>query len=273
MRAVACAALLLTATGASAQAQRPLPAGAPDALVTASISVSVVASEDLEPDALRAFARPRVTLWLTTRSNTLRRSTVESLGRFDHAWVQVRAPLSRVDARVLEAVPRVGVWLHPGDVAGVLGRAPGARRVALDLDGPLDAAAESTVRAARPSVLRWIPGGPVDLLSWSRFAQLPGRKVFVPPPDGASPAGCGTPAAQRPAVELHLATLLAMGADVFPCGPGTRVVLTSQPEPWLLRSLIVRDPAIELVLDVGADEGRAAFARRLLADLGLGPGR
>lgn len=268
------AALLALAAGAAlAQDQRPLPRGSPEALVAATVRVHVVASEELEPDALRALARPQVTLWLETRSNTLRESTVEQLARFDEAWVQLRAPLSKADARVLARAPKAGLWLSPKELDGVLGRAPGVRRLAVDVAGPLDAALAERLRAARPSFIRWQPGAPVDLLGWGLFRQLPGRKVWAPAPTEVLATRCAERDSALPSLELHVATLLAMSADVFPCGRGTRVVVGGDVEPWLLQSLVVRDPALELVLRVGADAAKASQARKLLERLGLGPGR
>lgn len=267
------ALLAFVALAALAQDQRPLPRGSPDALVTGTLKVNVVAHEELDVDRLRALARPQVTLWLATRSNTLKESTLENLARFDDAWVQLRAPLSKTDARVLARVPKAGLWLTPKDLDGVVGRAPGARRVAVDFEGPLDAALAERIAAARPALVRWRPGGPVDLLGWGLFLQLPGRKVLVPAPTELLATRCGERAPKLPALELHLATLLAMSADVFPCGPGTRVVVPTDLEPWLAQSLVVRDPSVELVVDVGASEPLASKVRALLETLGLGPGR
>lgn len=267
------ALLALFAAAALAQDQRPLPRGSPDALVTATLRVHVVASEELEVDALRALARPQVTLWLTTRSNTLRESTVEHLGLFDEAWVQLRAPLRKTDALVLARAPKVGLWLTVDALDGVVGRAPGVRRLAVDVDGPLTPDLAQRIARLGPSFLRWRPGQGVDLLGWALFRQLPGRKVFAPAPTELLATRCADRSPGVPSLELHVATLLAMSSDVFPCGRGTRVVVTGDTEPWLLQSLVVRDPAVELVLDVGADAARASAARKLLERLGLGPGR
>jgi hypothetical protein len=267
------ALLALVALSALAQDQRPLPKGSPDALISGALKVNLFAGEDLAPDALRALARPQVTLWLTTRSNTLRESTVERLALFDEAWVRLRAPLSTTDARVLARIPKVGVWLTPRDLDGVVGRVPGARRLAVDVDGPLDAALAERLRQARPAIVRWRPSEPVDLLGWGLFLSLPGQKVLAPPPTELRPTMCAERTAGQPALELHLATLLAMSSDVFPCGKGTRVIVEGDVDVWLLQSLLVRDPSVELVVGVADDAARASKVRKLLERLGLGPAR
>ncbi|MEW5742165.1 MAG: hypothetical protein AB1938_24835 [Myxococcota bacterium] len=269
--ALACA--LALAASAWGQDQRPLPKGSPEALVTGTLKVHAFAHEDLPPDSLRALARPQVTLWLDTRTNTLKESTVERLARFDEAWVRLRAPLSKTDAAVLARIPRAGVWATPRDLEGLAGRVPGVRRWALELEGPLDAATAERIAKARPSVVRWRPGGAVDLLGWGLFLSLPGKKVWAPAPGELLATRCADRARELPALELHVATLLAMSADVFPCGRGTRVIVPGDVEPWLLQSLVVRDPSVELVVQVGDDADAASKVRRLLDRLGLGPGR
>ena len=76
-----------------------------------------------------------------------------------------------------------------------------------------------------------------------------------------------------PSIELHVASLLALSSDVYPCGTGTRVVVQPELETWLLQSLLVRDPSVELVIEVGADSARAIAARGLLDRLQLGAAR
>jgi hypothetical protein len=267
------ALLALVALSALAQDQRPLPRGSPEALVTGALKVNVFAGEDLEPDALRSLARPQVTLWLTTRSNTLKDSTVERLALFDEAWVRLRAPLSPTDARVLARVPKAGVWVTPRELEGVVGRVPGVRRVAVDVDGPLDAELAERIRKARPAIVRWRPTEPVDLLGWGLFLALPGQKVLAPVATELRATPCAERSSAQPALEIHLATLLAMSSDVFPCGRGTRVIVEGDVDVWLLQSLLVRDPSVELVVGVADDGARAAKARKLLERLGLGPAR
>lgn len=264
---------LALAAAAWAQDQRPLPRGSPEALVSGTVKVHVYVGEELPADMLRALARPQVTLWLDTRSNTLKESTVERLKLFDEAWVRLRAPLSKTDSAVLARVPKVGVWATPKELDGLWGRVPGARRLAVEVLGPLDADVVAALSRARPHVVRWKPDGPVDLLGWGHFLALPGRKVWLPAAGDLLATRCADRSGALPALELHVAILLAMGSDVFPCGRGTRVVVTPDTDAWLLQSLVVRDPSVELVLDVGADATRASGARRLLERLGLGPAR
>lgn len=272
MRRTSSLLLALLAGGALGQDQRPLPRGAPDTFVATAPRVHLRAHEDLDPDRLRELARPGVTLWLSTRSNTLRASTLENVARFDGGWVQVRSPLKPSEANPFKRLPSIGVWLVPEDLEAV-GRLPGARRLALVLKGPLDEPLVAKARGARPSEVRWTPSGPVDLLTWGQFSQLPGRKVIDASPETLLPVKCTARRAGDPSLELHVASLLALSSDVFPCGPGTRVVVQPEIETWLLQSLLVRDPSVELVVEVGADSARALAARGLLERLQLGPSR
>ena len=225
--------------------------------------------EDLDPDRLRDLARPGVTLWLSTRSNTLRASTLENVARFDTAWVQLRAPLVPSDARAFSKVPSAGAWVSVNSLKA----ASRFRRVAVTLEGPLDEAVIAKVSAARPAEVRWSPTGPIDLLAWGELRSLPGRRVVAAEPQRLLPVKCERRSAGDPSTELHVASLLALSSDVYPCGTGTRVVVQPQVETWLLQSMIVRDPSVELVVEVGAESARAVATRGLLERLGLGASR
>lgn len=265
---------MLVAAAARSQDQRPLPRGAPEDFVFASLRVNAVVHEDLDADHLRALGRPNVVLWLHTRSNTLRASTVEDVARFDDAWVELRPPLKPVDAEVFARLPRAGVWLDARHLdAGLQKRVPGARRLAVEVHGPLDDELAQRIARARPAFVRWQPGAPPDVLAWAQFRALPGRKVFVPAADQLLPVKCGDRSADEPAVEVHVASLLALSSDAYPCGHGTRVVLRPDTDRWLVQSVLVRDASAELVLELGADEAAASKARVLLDELGLGPYR
>lgn len=261
--------LTLAASGAFAQDQRPLPRGAPEAFVGPAPRVHVRVHEDLEPDRLRELARPGVTLWLSTRTNTLRASTLENVARFDAAWVQLRAPLAPYDARTFSKLPSAGAWVTP-DSLGAVGR---FRRIAVGLEGPLDEALLAKVSAARPAEVRWAPQGAIDLLSWGELRRLPGRRIVTAEPQALLPVKCESRRAGDPSTELHVASLLALSSDVYPCGTGTRVVVQPEVETWLLQSMIVRDPSVELVVEIGAEAPRALAAKGLLERLQLGPSR
>lgn len=258
---------MLVGLTAFAQNQRPVHSESPDVIVGRSVRVHVIASEDLEPDVLRALARPQVVLWLTTRSNTLRESTLETLNRFESSFVQLRAPISAVDGKALKKSPRAGLWLSLDDPSGVAA-VRGSRPLALDVTGTVDDVKHGWLLAQKPTFLRWAPGESIDLLEWSRFKTLPGRKTVVLTPGLLLPRDCATRDPAEPSAELHVATLLAVSAGVFPCGAGTRVEVPPDVEPWLLKSLIVRDPSVELVVRVGDDVRKVGRARGLLELLG-----
>jgi hypothetical protein len=269
LRSTSSALALLVGCAALGQGHRPLPAGSPELLVGRSVVVHVVASEDLEPDVLRALARPLVTLWLTTRSNTLRDSTLTTLSRFGAAYVQLRPPLAKVDGQALAAAPRAGLWLQPdARWPELLQRWRAARPVALELAGPLDEALAAQSAAMKPAQVRWRPASAVDVLQWARFRQLAPRRTAVVSPDLLLARDCGDRLADEAAAELHVATALAVGDGVFPCGKGTRVQVPPDVDPWLLKSLVVRDPSVELVVTVGDDVRLVGATRRLLEALG-----
>lgn len=266
LRRTSSALGLLLPLLAGAQLQRPLPTNSPQTL-TVTPRVHVRASETVDVDLLGALARPGVILWLRTSGNTLKASLVERLARFDTVWVQVHAPLKPVDARVWAAVPRAGAWVDVSSLAE-LKKLPGARRVAVELSGALTDAILEQLRSARVDEVRWAPQGEVDLLRWSQFSQLRGRRVLVAPVGETWPVTCGQRAG--PSVEVHLSSLLAASSEVFPCGAGARVVVPMDTDDWLLRSLVLRDPTVELVVDAPDDE-HARGARALVERLQLSP--
>ncbi len=259
---------MLLGAVAAAQDQRPLPRDAPQALAHLGVSVHVVAHDELEPDQLRALARRDVTLWLKTGSNTLRDSTVEHLARFDAAFVQLRPPLKAVDARVLAKAPRVGVWATAADAAALVGRVPGVRQLAVDVDDTWPETLDAVLAKVRPAIVRFRPVGPVDVLTWGRFLAAPGRKIYAPDSADQLALECSTPLAGVPTPEVHVATLMTVASQLFPCAQGTRVVVDAALEPWLLQSLLVRVPRLELVVHVN-DAQQARQVKLLLDTLGL----
>jgi hypothetical protein len=248
----------------SAEPHRPLPSHSPEALAPAGVRVHIRASEDLDPDRLRSFARAGVTLWLLTRSNLLKASTMENLNRFDAAFVQLRAPVTEAHARALTRAPRAGVWVDAGLVDAV-GRVLGPRPLAVSISGALDEATAARIGAARPELTEWVAPGSIDLLAWSLFRALPGRRIVTL----EQAMACSGPVEHEPAAKVHIASLLSLGGAAFPCGLGPRVVVAPDTDRWLIQSIVVRDPTAELELDVGGDEGAAKKTAALLDELGL----
>lgn len=260
---------LLTALLTAEGGHRPLPPRSPEAVVPVGLEVHVRAHEDLDPDRLRAFARPRVTLWLETRSNTLKQSTLENLLRFDAVFVRLKAPLTDAQLRAFDRAPRAGVWLDAAQLQGPgISRVLGPRALAVQLKGALDEGLFERAAAARPEVVEWLPPREPELLSWSLFKQLPGKKLVTLEPGGLSPRVC-TETDRGPAARVHLASLLALGTAAFPCGRGGHVVLAVDTDRWLIQSIVVRDPTVELELEVGADDVAAKKVSALLDELGF----
>lgn len=257
----ALVAALLWSAGAFGQSQRPLPKGSPEEFTAPAVRVSVVVHEDLHPDRLRRLARRDVTLWLQTRTNTLRTSTMENVGRFDEAFVQLRAPLTPTDSQMLTKLPRAGVWVEVSALS-ILTRLPGPRRVAIDVSGPIDSALADRLTAAKPAIIRWAPGPNIDLLEWGLFRNLPGRKVVVLSATATKAVRCEE--RTGPSIEVDVATVLTLNSDVFPCGNSARVIIRPTIDHWMLQSLVVRDPSVELVVVIGRDEEAAAATRSVL---------
>jgi len=79
------------------------------------VRVHVQASEELDPDRLRALARPDVVLWLRTRSNGLRRSTAETLRLAGSALVEVEGTFTEELASRLRVLRPVAIrWRRAG---------------------------------------------------------------------------------------------------------------------------------------------------------------
>lgn len=254
--------------GASAPL-KPLPSRSPEVLAPPSLRVHVRAHEDLEPDTLRSFARPRVTLWLETRSNVLKRSTLENLQRFDGVFVRLRAPVTETQGRALEAAPAAGVWVEASQLEGRgFARVLGPRPLAVQLKGPLDEALFERLQKAKPEVVEWLPGAESEVMSFSLLKQLPGRKLV----SGLSPQACAR-SDDGPAARVHLATLLSLSSGAFPCGRSPVVVVALDTDRWLIQSTVVKDPTAELEVFVGDDELSARRAGQLLDELGFGAHR
>jgi hypothetical protein len=252
---------LLAFAAHAAEPQRPLPFHSPEAVVPPGLRVHVRASEDLDPDRLRSFARPGVTLWLLTRSNQLRASTLENLNRFDAAFVRVKPPFN--DDRLLDKAPRAGVWVDEAALASVA-RVRGPRPLAVDVAGPLDDARTAALRAAKPDVIDWAAPAEPDLLMWGLFRSLPGHKLVA----SEHPLPCEARLDREPAAHVNVASLLALSASAFPCGPGPRITIAADTDLWLVQSIVVKDPSAELELNA-PDDATARRVAKLLDAMGL----
>lgn len=258
MIALGLGLLLAAADGGTALEQ--LPPGV--------LRLHVVASEALDSDHLRLLARPGVTLWLTTDGNTLKESVIDTLQRFERAWVQLRSPLRPADLQQLARSPRTGLWFDftPGRVAPALAT---SRPVALGFRGPLESADAALLARWRPTWLSWAPPPDVDLLQWGAFRQLPGRRVVVSAPVEPWPAPCTT---QHPgqALELVLPANPGDALAAFPCARGSVLEVPPEVEPRVVTALLARDPSLELRIRLEASQARSVRTRKLLEALGLG---
>ena len=242
---------------------------APQATLTLGTRIHLHASEELDPDLLRPLARKNVTLWLSTRSNTLRGSTLDTINRFGEAWLAFRAPVLEAEAHQLAKVPTAGLWIDASDLDGAR-RLLGPRRLAVKLSGPLDPALAEKLRKLRISELSWAAPAEVDLLSWGLFRQLPGRKVLRRKADELWPLKCPpSPSASEPTMEVAIEALATGAGRAFPCGRAPRVLVPLTVEVSTVQALLALEPSAELVLEVGEDPLKASKARRLLDALGF----
>ncbi len=256
--------LLLLLLGAE-----PVAEGVPPIFLAASVRVHLHASEELDPDHLRALARNNVVLWLSTRTNTLRASTLETINKFSEAWIALRAPVRESDALQLNKVPRAGLWIDVQDLDGAR-RVLGPRRLTINLQGALDAALFEKLQKLRPAQTIWRAPPEVDLLSWGLFRQLPGRKVLSRTTSRWWPVECPEdPGDSEPTVQTQVEAVRNNPRKVFPCGKGPRIEIPLDVERSVLQFLLVREPSTELVIDIGDDPRLVSKARRLLDDLGL----
>jgi hypothetical protein len=245
------------------------PAEAPPIFLATSVRVHLRASEELDPDYLRALARKNVTLWLSTRTNTLRASTLETINKFGEVWIALRAPVRESDARQLSKVPKAGLWIDAKDLDGAR-RVLGPRRLAINLQGALDVALFEKLQRLRPAETFWRAPAEVDLLSWGLFRQLPGRKVLARSGAESSPPACpADPGDGEPTLQAPVDSVVKGALPSFPCGRGPRIEVPLDVDRALLQSLLVREPSTELVIDIGEDPRLVSKARRLLDDLGL----
>ena len=226
--------------------------------------VHVVASDSLSPDALLALARPEVTLWLNTTSNTLRASTLERLPKFTRAWVEVHEPVRALDSAQWKGFTRVGVWLTSPSVSAASIRRLGPRTVAASLVGALDEVAIAWLRSLHPAVVEWTPGAAPDLLAWSTLRSLTGARRVWFRGQTEWPSGCEEGAVS---VAAPLEAVLAKDALPFPCGRSPLLEISRTLDPELTDAVRSRYPGLEFLIRVGASEGDAFAAARFIKAL------
>lgn len=218
------------------------------------VHVHLQASEELDPDRLRALARPEVVLWVQTRSNGLRRSTAETLRLAGAAFVQVRPPLGA--PALAPFVGRVGPWIDERgvDVARVRRWSPG--RLAVGVEGPLTEELATRLRTLRPVAVRWTRGGWPDHEEWTRAKAFPGVELVNPGPEDCAVV----PPKSRARVRLPLAKVTADGI----CGLPLRIQVPADADPEEVQRMLLLHPSADLLVEVGNDVGRADAARRLV---------
>ncbi len=225
----------------------------PEVLVLPGFRLHLETSEDVEPDRLEALARPGVVLWLRTRSNLVKRSVAERLGRAESSYVQVRQPLG---AAVREQFgPRVHplVALEGLDVSAFRRWAPVG--TAVDVVGALSADGAQALQTLRPQAVRWQPDGEPTAEEWARTGGFHGLEVHPT---------AGLPACQRPfkgggRIRLRVPVQQAE-SSASGCGFALRLEVPVSITEAELKQLLVHFPGAELWTRVDNDTDAMAAA-------------
>lgn len=244
--------------GTAASLDRAANAG-PSQVALPGFTLHLFVSEELSPDALRALIRPNVTVWLDTRSNMLRDSTLENLRRADASFVRFHPPITDVQQRRFSAALESGAWLDAAEVGGAGAYRLGGRALAVEVAGSIDANLATRIEASRPAFIWWSQV-PCDADAIARFAALHGRKVMVAPS-----FECAVPVPAKVRVAIRSADVkLPPGADA------DHVIVWLRPDavPESVRAILVKRPAAELAVTVGSSEADARKAAALLDALG-----
>lgn len=241
---------------AAVLAQAPGPAS----LTLSRYRLNLLVDESVDADTLRSLAGSGTVLWVRTRSNMPRDSTLEALKSFPEVWLQVRPPLVAAHALQLGRAPRVGLWVDATtlDRSGWHHRL-GPRPVAVEIRGPLDGDLARRVSAVRPSRVAWFPKPEeATLAGWGEFVQLPGAKLMGPLElDGPAPGG-GAWSWSSP---TSRGLVWADPKGRVPEGVVRRIRVRELLEEAALVSLFVQEPATELEVEVGADAESLGYAR------------
>jgi hypothetical protein len=231
-----------------------LAGAAPEPLVLPGFRLHLALSEDVEPDQLEALARPGVVLWLQTRSNLLKRSVAERLGRADASYVEVRPPLGPPGLE-RQFNGRVHPWvaLSGLDVQSYRRWAPGG--TAVELVGALSEERLGQLRALRASTVHWQPEEPPTSEEWARTAHLSGLEVR--PPSALPP--CTRPVKGAERIRLRVPAPLAESSAAG-CGFSLRLEIPLSISELELRELLVKFPGAELWAQVETEADAASGA-------------
>jgi hypothetical protein len=230
-----------------------LSGSAPEPLALPGFRLHLVVPEDIEADRLEALARPGVVLWVQTRSNLLKRSIAERVGRAEASYVQVRPPFASAAVRQ-QFTPRIRPWvaLTELDVASYRRWAP--EGTALAFRGELSEAVLASVKAVRPQVFLWQPEVTPTAEEWARTQHLPGLEVR---PVGPLPP-CERPLRGAQRIRLRVPVALVETSAVG-CGFALRLEVPPSLSEAEVREVLVRWPGAELWAEVSGDaEGAAA---------------
>jgi hypothetical protein len=234
-----------------------LAGAVPEPLLLPGFRFHLALSEEVEPDRLEALARPGVVLWLQTRSNLVKRSVAERLGRADASYVQVRPPLGQFGLE-RQFTGRVHPWvaLLGLDVQSYRRWAPAG--TAVEVVGSLTDERRGQLRALRANAVRWRPEEPPTPEEWARTAHLSGLEVRPP----AALPGCVRPLKGAERIRLRVPAALAESSAPG-CGFALRLEIPLSISEVELRELLVRFPGAELWAQVESEADAAASATLL----------
>jgi hypothetical protein len=221
-------------------------AASPTSIALPAYQAHVFASEELGPDALRKLIRPGVTLWLDTKTNMLRESTLEVLrANRGRAFVKLKAPLVDAHQRRFATLPS-GVWVDGAELDKLSLHWIGSRPIAIELNGEGTPAQWSAIRAARPVLIFWAKPG-CRPQAWAAAKAMKSIIVTVDT----------TPC------ELSGAPVSASYRGMAPSTERAPFIwIRPDAAPARVRDLYVRAPATQLLLSVG---DRAADVRKVSA--------
>jgi hypothetical protein len=231
-----------------------LGAAGPEPLQLPGFRLHLVLSEELEPDRLGALARPGVVLWLTTRSNLLKRSVAERLGHAENSYVQVRPPLGQPGLEA-QFTPRVHPWveLRGLDVQSYRRWAPGG--TAVELSGALTEEHLAELLALRAATVHWRPEETPAPEEWARTAHLAGLEVRPSLP--LPPCIRALKGAERIRLRVPAAVAESTAAG---CGFALRLEIPTSISEADVRELLVKFPGAELWTEVKTEADAAAAA-------------